>query len=236
MTKIPESCPPVKARTQLEAALLEAEASLRQTRALWLTEMLAAIACHVLGRPYHRRRVKVSRRLRREGQCNRCGTKKSHQFTRNGFRRRQLLTRWGELWVDLPRVRCECGGSVSIDFGGLLHPYQRIWDDVDAQIQRWGALVISLRGMRKELAHLRIGPLSLRTLNQRLHHLAELMPDWNPRDVPPVLQIDAIWITCCDRMVRSVGIVKDENELSKVDSSVLPSLPWACGQNRTAVR
>lgn len=196
MAKIPESCPPVKARTELESALLEAEASLRQTIALWFTELLVAIASHVLGRPYHRRRAKVSRRLRREGRCHRCGTRKSHRFTRNGFRRRQLLTRWGDLGVDLPRVRCECGGSVGLDFGGLLHPYQRIWDDVDDQVRRWGALAVSLRQMRQELAHLHIGPLALRTLNQRLHHLADLTLDSTPTDVPPILQIDAIWITC----------------------------------------
>lgn len=196
MTKIPESCPPVNAQAEFESTMLEAETVLRQTVALRLTDLLVAIACHVLGRPYHRRRVKVSRRLRREGQCSRCGTRKSHRFTRNGFRRRQLLTRWGELWVDLPRVRCECGGSVGIDFGGLLHPYQRIWDDVDAQIQRWGALAVSLRQMRKELEHLRIGPLALRTLNRRLHQLADLTLDCKPTAVPPILQIDAIWITC----------------------------------------
>jgi len=122
MAKIPESCPPVKARTELGSAVLEAEASLRETIALWFTQLLVAIASHVLGRPYHRRRAKVSRRLRREGICNRCGTRKSHWFTRNGFRRRQLLTRWGDLGVDLPRLRCECGGSVRIDFGGCCIP------------------------------------------------------------------------------------------------------------------
>jgi transposase-like protein len=84
---------------------------------------------------------------------------------------------------------------VSLDFGGLLRPYQRIWDDVDAQIQRWGALAVSLRRMRKELGHLHIGSLALRTLNRRLHQLTNLVPDWDPTDVPPVLQIDAIWVT-----------------------------------------
>jgi transposase-like protein len=78
----------------------------------------------------------------------------------------------------------------------LLRPYQRIWDDVDAQIQRWGAMALSLRQMAQELTHLHIGPLALRTLNQRLHQLAEHMPTGDPTDIPPILQIDAIWITC----------------------------------------
>ena len=208
MTKIAESCCPVNARIQFESAVLKAESSLRQTISLRLTDLLVAMVHHVLNRAYHRRRATVSRRLRREGKCCRCGSRKSHRFTRNGFRTRQLLTRWGELWIDLPRVRCECGGSVGIDFGGLLRPYQRTWDDVDAQIGRWGALAVSLRQMRKELKHLHIGPLALRTLNRRLHHLADLTPDREPTDVPSILQIDAIWIT----LLRPNGQVRRDRK------------------------
>jgi transposase-like protein len=195
MVKIPESCSPVNARTLLASTLLEAEASLQRTIALRLAELLLAIVHHVLGRAYHRRRAAVSKRLRREGRCCRCGSTKSHRFSRNGFRTRRLLTRWGELSVDVPRVRCECGGSVRLDLGGVLRPYQRVWDDVDAQIERWGALALSLRQMRHELAHLHIGPLALRTLNQRLHQLAQLTPDSTPSATPPILQVDAVWIT-----------------------------------------
>lgn len=208
MTKIPESCSPVNARTQFECALLETEATLRHTVALMLTNLLVAVVRDVLMRPYYWRRARVSKRLRRAGKCCRCGSRKSHLFTRNGFRKRLLLTRWGELSVYVPRVRCQCGGSVRIDFGGLLHPYQRIWDDVDAQIQRWGALGVSLRQMRKELEHLHIGPLALRTLNRRLHQLADLSPEGNPTDVPPILQIDAIWIT----LMRPNGKVRRDRK------------------------
>ena len=195
MVKIPESCSPVNARTLLATTLQEAEASLQRTIALRLTELLLAVVHYVLDRPYHRRRQRVPKHLRREGRCCHCGSTRSYRFSRNGFRPRHLLTRWGELPVDLPRVRCECGGSVRIDFGDVLRPYQRIWDDVDAQIERWGALAISLRQMRQELAHLHIGPLALRTLNQRLHQLVKLSPDPTPSGVPPILQVDAVWIT-----------------------------------------
>jgi len=195
MSRIPESCSPVNARAQLGLALQEAEAVLRQTIGLRLTELLIAIVRYVLDRPYHQRREKVSQHVRREGRCCRCGTTKSYRFYRNGFRRRHLLTGWGEVEVDLPRVRCECGGSVVIDFGGVLQPYQRIWDDVDAQIERWGALALSLRQMLRELSHLRIGPLALRTLNQRLHQLGTQLATPSPSQVPPILQVDAFWVT-----------------------------------------
>jgi hypothetical protein len=132
MAKIPQSCSPVNAQDQLHSVLEEAEACLRQQMEQRLNTLLVAIVCHVLGRFYHQRRKRVSWRLQREGRCSRCGTRRSHRFSRNGFRQRQLLTHWGMLSIDLPRVRCECGGSVKIDFGGLLRPYQRIWDDIDA--------------------------------------------------------------------------------------------------------
>jgi transposase-like protein len=65
-------------------------------------------------------------------------------------------------------------------------------------------MALSLRQMRKELAHLHIGPLALRTLNKRLHQLADLEPDCDPKDVPPILQVDAIWVT----QLRSNGKVR----------------------------
>lgn len=195
MTKIPESCSPVNARAQFDSAVREAEATLQQTLGMQFTALLIAIVQHVLGRPYHWRRARVPRRLRREGKCCRCGSRASHRFTRNGFRKCHLLTRRGPLKIHLPRVRCVCGGSVRIDFGNLLRPYQRIGDDVDTLIQRWGALALSLRQMRQELQHAYIDPLSLRTLNQRLHQLIELDPNIQAQDVPPIVQVDAIWVT-----------------------------------------
>jgi hypothetical protein len=188
MVKIPDSCSPVNARHQLDAVVREAEATLQRTIESRLADLLLAIVWHVLGRPYHRRRARVPRHLRRDGKCCRCGSRASHRFSRNGFWERHLLTHWGALKIQLPRVRFVCGGSVRIDFGGLLHPYQRIWDDIDAQIQRWGALCVSLRQMRQELTHCHVGPLSLRTLNHRLHQLIHLDPTCDAQDVPPIVR------------------------------------------------
>lgn len=76
--------------------------------------------------------------------------------------------------MGLPRVRRQCGGSVKVDFGSLLQPYQRTSADMDAQIQRWSGMAVSLRQMRQALTRLQIGALALRTLNERLHQLARL--------------------------------------------------------------
>lgn len=195
MTKIPETCSPVNARSLLETMLEEADASLREGIGRRASRILASIVSHILGRSYHQRRHGVPLHVRREGQCCRCQSKASHRFSRNGFRKRHPLSRWGELEIDLPRVLCECGGSVQIDFGGILGAYQRVWEEVDTQIQRWGALALSLRQMQRELVHLHIGPLALRTLNRRLHLLQHLDVDRAPEDVPPILQVDAVWVT-----------------------------------------
>jgi len=195
MTTIPETCNPVNARSLLRIALDEGDAALREAIGLRASQILAAIASHILGRLHHQRRGQVAREMHREGQCCSCQSRASHRFSRNGFRRRRVLSLWGELQIDLPRVRCECGGSVRIDFGGLLRPYQRVWEEMDAQIRRWGALALSLRQMRQELAHLRIGPLALRALNQRLQALSSLDIDRDPQDVPDIVQLDAIWVT-----------------------------------------
>jgi transposase-like protein len=195
-TKIPESCSPVNARATFDVALDDALHALRQTMGARLTDLLVAVATHVVGRPHHVRRQHVPDRFRGEGKCYKCGSRQSCRFRRNGLRPREpLVTRWGEVPIQLPRVRCICGGSVQIDWGGVVHPYQRIGRDVDAQIQRWGSMTVSLRQMRRELEHTYIAPLALRTLNKRLHQLARLDPKQQVDEVPPVLEVDAIWVT-----------------------------------------
>jgi hypothetical protein len=78
---------------------------------------------------------------------------------------------------------------------GWLRPYQRIGDDVDSQVRRWGTLRLSLREMQRELAQLHLPPLALRTLNQRLQQVAATPTTQETLCVPPVVQIDALWVT-----------------------------------------
>ena len=62
-------------------------------------------------------------------------------------------------------------------------------------MQRWGGIAVSLRQMRELFGQLHIGPLALRTLNKRLHLLMNLDPGREVEDVPPVLEVDALWVT-----------------------------------------
>ena len=97
---------------------------------------------------------------------------------------------------------------MKIDFGQLIRPHQRIGDDVDAQIQRLGGIAVSLRQMSELFGHLRIGSLALRTLTKRLHLLTDLDPNREAEDVPPVLQVDAIWVT----LLRANGRVQRDRK------------------------
>lgn len=196
MTKILETCAPVNARKLFEEQVEATEARLRETISACLNGLLVAIVNHVVGREHYARRAEIGAELRGEGRCCRCGSQRSQRFSRNGYRRRQpLVTQWGEIELEVPRLRCTCGGSVQIDFGELLRPYQRIGAAVDAQIQRLGELALSLRQMRSWLSEAYIGWLALRTLNQRLHLLQNPDPQRGAADVPPIVQVDALWVT-----------------------------------------
>ena len=113
-----------------------------------IEEQLEAEVRAWLRRGYHVRRQKV----KGNGQacCQRCGTRAVKSFSRNGHRPRQLVTMYGVLGFWLPRVVCSCGGSVTIPFT-IIEPYQRWWDDVLEQINRWADLGLSLRQMQAEI-------------------------------------------------------------------------------------
>ncbi len=153
----------------LERIISEQVEVFKQAITQRVSDFLEEAVDYLLGRGPHERRAGVPSTVEQVGQCARCGSHQSQRFSRNGHRRRQLLTEWGVLELWRPRLICECGGSVRLDFGGLLAPYQRISAAVDEQIARWGGLALSLRQMQAELRHSYIGPLGLATLLKRLH-------------------------------------------------------------------
>ena len=83
------------------------------------------------------------------GAVRTCG-RQSQRFLRNGHRAHTVLTLWGEVTVWVQRLVCVCGGSVRLALDGWLRLYQRIGEDIDAQVRRWGALRLSLREMQAE--------------------------------------------------------------------------------------
>ena len=185
----------VNGHTLLEGAIADTHRAMLAQLGQEIGERISAAAEYVLGRAPYVRRGHVPYSIEQTRACPQCRSVQSQRFSRNGSRRRQLLTRWGEVPLRWPRFVCECGGSITLDLDDWLRPYQRIGSDVDAQIQRWGALSVSLRGMQGELAHSYMGVLGQRTLLKRLHQLQNLTPGADERPTPPVLQLDAIWFT-----------------------------------------
>lgn len=185
----------VNGSVMLAEAMAVGQAALVSAVSQRLNELLIAAVTTLLGRSFHVRRQQVSLGVEQTGRCHRCKSHQSRHFHRNGYRGRQLLTVLGWIPFFLPRLRCECGGSVPIEVEGLVRPYQRVSDEVDEQIRRWYRLGMSLRHLAEALEHSWISPLSLRTLMTRLHLVAEEMVFPWPSQTPPVVQVDAIWVT-----------------------------------------
>jgi len=178
------------------------QSSLEQVREMAVQQLgrevevrMGAAITGMLQRAPYGRRAAVPSWVEIEGCCQRCGSRQSQRFSRNGGRGRSIMTLWGWVKIWVQRLVCECGGSVRLECEDWLRPYQRIGEDVDAQIRRWGALCVSLRQMQKELGQLFLTPLALRTLNERLHQLQANLAAVTDLAAPPILQIDAIWVT-----------------------------------------
>jgi transposase-like protein len=168
----------------------------RQGVGQWVERRLEArleaeVEAWLHGRPYARRAGVGPHQINR--QCCRCGTREVSHFSRNGHRRRQLVTTFGVLTIWLPRVVCTCGGSVPIPYS-VLRPYQRLWEDVLEHIGRWATLGLSLRQMQTEIGEQLQTQIGLRKLNETVQQVRQPVELTLSR-VPPVILLDAIWLT-----------------------------------------
>lgn len=162
---------------------------------------LEAEETQILERERHRRRKRIKERGESGAYCQRCGSRKVSQFQRNGHYQRGLDTSWGHIEIDMPQVRCECGGSVRMPYR-IIRRRQRIWDDLEWEIRAeygWG---LSLRWMKAKIEAKMGVAMGLRTLNERIHAFAEGVPLWQSRECktfPPVVRVDGIWVTVMKR-------------------------------------
>lgn len=189
-------------------SIAEVQKVVQQRLAFEIEQGLEGALAYMLGREHYERRQHVPGWVEMEGKCAKCGSQQSQRFSRNGGRRKGVLTMWGEIELWRQRLKCDCGGSVGFEWQEWLRPYQRVGEDVDVQIRRWGELRLSLREMKQELHRLHVHPLALCTLQQRLHVLAAASTTNLPAAPPPILQIDAIWVT----QLRATGQFRSDSK------------------------
>jgi len=74
-----------------------------------IEQQLEADVSARLYRAMHQRRGELGSRST-SMVCRRCGSRHARDFSRNGHRQRQMVTRYGVITFWLPRVVCGCGG------------------------------------------------------------------------------------------------------------------------------
>jgi len=177
--------------SEIKSLLCNVQDRLKQVLKQAIEDQLSSDVDKWLYRTAHQRRKSV-KRVSQAG-CQRCGSCQAQDFHRNGHRKRQLVTGVGVIDFWLPRVVCQCGGSVRIPFS-ITEPYQQIWTDIEIQVKRWADLGLSLRQMQTELADQSHTQVGLCMLNDLVNQYASLT-DIEFSSVPPVVMLDAIWVT-----------------------------------------
>lgn len=220
----------VNGRRLLMQALDTAHTAMLDALGRHLSALLLEAVTYLLGRAAYARRREVPRLAEQSGACQRCRGHAGGRLLRNGYRRRSLLTPlgWVEFW--LPRVRCACGGSVTVELGGLVRPYQRISDLVDEQVCRWYRLGLSLRQLQAELGHSYLGPVALRTLLARVH---QLVPPSPLVGIPPSSKSTPFGSRKCCPTAAPSPTARGAAAHARVAANARSSSPWAFGRRPT---
>ena len=193
---------------ELCAAIQE---QVRQIVGRCIEEILESEVERQLGR---KRYVRRRRAKRQEGKqyCSRCRSHQRQKFRRNGHYPRFLETHWGRVGIQVPQVKCVCGGNVKLGFR-TLRRRQRWWEDLNLEVQVAYGRGLSYRQIKADFDERLGSSVGLRTLNQQvLGRLPAqtLPPVFEIGEAPPVVRLDGIWITVmfptgrvrCDRMGR----------------------------------
>lgn len=150
----------------------------------------------ILEREWYERREQ-GRRGKIKQRCSRCLSHERQRFWRNGHYARQLNTQWGRIRLNVPQVKCVCGGNVRLSFRAI-GPRQRMWNDFDLEVQVDYGRGLSYRQIKADWDE-RLGrSVGLRTLNRRVLMISAggmPMVPLKKGEVPPIVRVDGIWIT-----------------------------------------
>lgn len=217
-------------REFLEELIAQIKERVRWMAGRCIEEALEGEVTSLLGREWYERRQPPGEET--AAQCNRCGSRDAQDFRRDGHYARYLDTAWGRLKIRVPQLECVCEGSVKMPFQ-TLRSRQRIWDDLEGEVRErygWG---MSLRWIKACLDARLKSSVGLRTLNERVRQMAQLLGPWRQRrlkDVPPVVRLDGIWITLMmetgerktDRLGRERAVKKGQKVPILVAQGVWP--------------
>jgi Transposase, Mutator family len=117
----------------------------------------------------------------------------------SGHYRRGLETGWGHFSdLRVPMLECQqCQHDVITQFA-ILEKYKRFWMDLDQDVLFGSGFGESLRQMRERWSATVEGSVGLRTLNERINQIEPLAKCAHTgpfTDIPPVIQLDGIWVT-----------------------------------------
>ena len=142
-------------------------------------------------------RRKRSKRKESGVYCSKCRSHQRQDYRRNGHYQRQLALRWGRVTVNVPQVKCQCGGNVRLEYR-TIRPRQRIWDDLEMEIQAEYGQGLSYRQIKVDLDQRLQSSVALSTLNRRVLWLGSNEGScmrWRKGEAPPIVRVDGIWIT-----------------------------------------
>lgn len=149
-----------------------------------------------LGRGWYQRRKKAKRQ-EQGAYCSKCRSHQRQNFQRDGHYRRNLVSRYGTIIINMPQVECCCGGNVKMKYR-TIRPGQRIWDDLKLEVQAEYGRGLSYRQIKVDLDERLKSSLGLRTLNQCVLEKGdrgEYFSTWYASEGPPVVRVDGLWIT-----------------------------------------
>jgi len=164
-----------------------------------IQEFLETEVCAKLGREKGEARHISSQPCEIDWQCGHCGCQDANQFTRDGHYRRGLSTGWGHLSdLRVPMLECQqCQHDVVTQFT-ILEKYKRFWMDLDQDVLFGSGFCESLRYLQERWSATIERRVGLRTLNERINQIEALASQVHTEpitDVPPVIQLDGIWVT-----------------------------------------
>jgi putative transposase len=190
-------------KTILQTVQEQAKEAARAAVKPVLEEFLEVEVSAKLGREKGEARQVQSQERQIDWQCGHCGCQDANQFSRDGHYRRGLETGWGHL-SDLRVPMLECQHDVVTQFA-ILEKYQRFWMDLDQDVLFGSGFCESLRQIRERWSATIERSVGLRTLNERINQIEPLARCTHTEpltDVPPVIQLDGIWVSIINQQEK----------------------------------